>query len=226
MKKLSGNTFIKREKDKIFADQVPLDDVLKQYKTPIMILLENRLRENINSFMEVFSSKFKNFHCYYSFKANFLPEICQIVHSEGIGAEVIGLPELNLALKTKFPPEKIIVGGPYLPEELIKKSIQIKVHEIIVYNINDLNKINDIAQKHSIVQKLCLRINSEKYRSKLGIILDEKHLSQLKKCHDNLKNIKITTILSHRTTQMNNKSLFIENTNVIVKSFKKKVKYE
>ena len=221
MKTISGNTYIKKDKDIVLIDKIPLTDFLNKYKTPFLVFLENRLRDNINSFIEVFNSTFTNFHCFYSFKANFLPDICNIVFSEGIGAEIIALPELNLALKIGFPPEKIIVGGPFLPEELIEKSIETKVLEIIVYSLNDLKKINDIAQKYGIIQKICLRINSEKYNSRLGIFLDEKHLLELKKCHDKFNNIKISTILSHRTTQMNNVNLFIENTNVIIDNFRK-----
>ncbi len=79
-----------------------------------MIFLENKIRDNIKTFKDIFSSVFKNFKFYYSFKANFLPKVCEVVCSEGIGAEIIGLPELKLALRIGFPAEKIIIGVPYL----------------------------------------------------------------------------------------------------------------
>ena len=221
MKKISGNSYLKKENGIVKIDSIVLDELINKFKTPFLIFIENRIRDNINSFKNIFNSIFENFHCFYSFKANFLPDICKIIESEGIGAEVIGLPELNLSLKIGFDPDKIIVGGPYLPIELIEKSIINNVREIIVYNLNDLKRIDVIAQKYGKVQNICIRINSQKYKSKLGIIFSEKNLTILKNIIKTSKNIKITTILSHYSTQMNNIEQFKNNIKAIAKSVKK-----
>jgi len=81
MKKISGNPFLKKENEQIFIDLVPFEDLIKKYKTPILIFLENRIRDNIKSFRNVFNTEFKRFKCFYSLKANFLPEICKIIYS-------------------------------------------------------------------------------------------------------------------------------------------------
>jgi len=221
MKVLSGNPYLKKDKKKIMVDLIPFDDILKLSKTPIMILLENKIRDNIISFKNTFGEIFENFEGFYSFKANFLPEICKIICSEGIGAEIIGLPELKLALKLGFPVNKILIGGPYLPDELIDESVKNKVREIIVYNLNDLDKIDCIAKKRNSFQDICLRINSQKYDSKLGIVLDEKNVLQLNKKNKKLQNINIVSILSHYATQMNNMELFNKNISAVGASLKK-----
>ncbi|TFG28486.1 MAG: hypothetical protein EU532_05165 [Promethearchaeota archaeon] len=208
---LSGNAYIKKDIDHILIDHVPLNEILRLSKTPIMIFLENKIRDNINVFNNIFGSIFQNFKCFYSFKANFLPEVCKIILSEGIGAEIIGLPELNLAFKLGFPAKKILVGGPYLPDELIEQSVKKKVREIILYNIDDLDKINSSAIKNNLVQNICLRINSQKYASKLGISLDKSNLLKLKEKMKHLQNVNIVSILSHYSTQMNNVDLFKKN---------------
>ena len=196
MKNISGNPFLKKESGKIFIDKVPLDEILNKFKTPLMIFLENRIRANVRTFTNIFHSEFENFHCFYSFKANYLSEICKIVHSEGIGAEIIGLPELKLALKLGFPSNKIIVGGPYLSKELIESSIKNKVKEVIVYNSSDLKKINLVAKKFDYIQDICIRVNSQKYNSKLGIKLDEKKVVIFKEALRNYKNVNIKTFKS------------------------------
>ncbi len=221
MKNIAGNPYLKKENNKVLIDLIPVDEFLKKYKTPIMVFLENRIRDNINTFKNVFESTIKNFKCFYSLKANYLPEICKIICSEGIGAEIVGSPELKLALKIGFHPSKILVGGPYLPKELIERSIKNNVKELIVYNLNDLNKINIIAKKYNHVQDICIRINSQKYNSKLGIIFDDKNLKKLKNKINECKSIKITTILSHYTTQMNNIELFNKNIKNIAENLKK-----
>jgi len=218
MKKIAGNPYLKNDKNTVIIDDLPLESLLEKYETPLMIFLENRIRDNITNFIDVFESTFNKFECFYSFKANYLPEICKIVYSEGIGAEIIGLPEFELALKLGIHPNKIIAGGPYLPKELIERSIENNIKELIVYNLNDLKKINDIAKKHNLVQDICIRVNSQKYNSKLGITLNEENLSKLTNKIMGCPNIKIRTILSHYTTQMNNSDQFKKNIKTIAEN--------
>lgn len=225
MKIISGNPYLKKEENDIFIDSVSLDEFLKISNTPLMIFLENRIKDNINSFRNIFSSVFKNFECFYSFKANFLPEICNIIKNEDIGAQIVGMPELKLALKVGINPNKIIVGGPYLPRELIIKCVEKQIKEIIVYDLNDINKINSIAKSFNRVQNVCVRINSQKFDSKLGVLFDENKIKLLKKMIDTFKNINLSTILSHYTSQMNSVEQFKKNINIIVENVKKLSKF-
>ena len=220
LKKISGNPYLNKKEGELLIDSILLNEVLKTYTTPLIIFLENRVRNNINTFNKVFKSVFNNFQCFYSFKANFLPEICNIVQSEGVGAELIGLPELKLALKLQFPPDKIIVGGPYLPLDLIEKCVQEKIKEIVVYNMNDLIRINSIAKKSQTIQDICLRINTQKFGSKLGIFLNHSNVIKLKRIINESKNLRITTLLSHYSTQMNNFELFEKNVNILLDNIK------
>jgi diaminopimelate decarboxylase len=220
LKKISGNPYLNKKEGELLIDSILLNEILKTYATPLIIFLENRVRNNINTFNKVFKSVFNNFQCFYSFKANFLPEICNIIQSEGLGAELIGLPELKLALKLQFPTDKIIVGGPYLPQELIEKCVQEKIKEIVVYNMNDLIRINSIAKKSQTIQDICLRINTQKFGSKLGIFLNHSNVIKLKKIINESKNLRITTLLSHYSTQMNNFELFEKNVNILLDNIK------
>ena len=211
MKNISGNPYLIRNNGKVLIELIPIDEIIEKYETPLLIFLENRIRDNIRTFVNIFNEEFENFQSFYSLKANYLPEICRIVCSEGIGAKAVSLPELKLALKLGFSPDKIIVGSPYLPSALIELSIKNKVREIIIYSIKDLKKINNIAQKFNHVQNICIRVNSQKYDSKLGIKFDENKIKLLEKSISTYENIKITSILSHFGTQMNNIEQFEKN---------------
>ncbi len=226
MKKISGNPYIIKKEGKIFIDSLPLDDLIEKFETPFLVFLENRVRDNVKIFNDIFNEIFDNFQCFYSIKANYLLEICKIMSSEGVGAEIVGLPELRLALRVGFSPEKIIIGGPYLPEVLIDLSIKNKVKEIIVYNLNDLKKINLIAQEYNCVQNICIRVNSQKYNSNLGVKLSDSNIDFLKKSIESCDNIKITSILSHFGTQMNNVAQFEKNTSSLVKSLNLLLKHD
>ena len=220
MKKISGNPYLLKSNKKILIDSIHLDELMEEYKTPLLIFLEERIRDNIKSFLNFFNEEFENFQCFYSLKANYLTEICKIVCSEGIGVKAVGWPELKLALKLGFPPNKIIVGGPYLPEMLIESCIKNKIKEIIIYSLSDIKKINNIAQKFNHVQNICIRVISQKYQSKLGIKFDENQIKNLKDALSICKNVKITSILSHFGTQMNNIGQFEQNVKTIIFNLK------
>ncbi|MHA2008671.1 MAG: diaminopimelate decarboxylase family protein [Promethearchaeota archaeon] len=211
MKNISGNPYLAKKNGRIFIDSIPLDELTKNHKTPLLIFIEKRIKDNIHSFISTFKDVFKNFHCFYSLKANFLTEICTIISSEGVGAKVVSLPELRLAIKVGFSPNNIIIGSIFLPDDLIEMSIKKKVKEIIVYNIRDLKRINSIAQKFNRVQNICIRINSQKFDSKLGLKFDDENIEILKKSILKFRNIKFTSILSHFGTQMNNIKQFEKN---------------
>ncbi|MFX0057268.1 MAG: diaminopimelate decarboxylase family protein [Candidatus Hodarchaeota archaeon] len=224
MKKISGNPYLQKMENKITIDQVLIEQILEISDLPVMIFLENRIRDNIKNFNYVFKKTFNNYEGFYSFKANFLPEICEIIQSEGLGAELVGILELQLALKMGFPSNKLIVGGPYLSRELIEESIKKNVKEIIVYNLNDLEKINEIAGKLKSIQNICIRINSQKYNSKLGVELNNRTMKKLTHLIDRCKNVKLTTVLSHYTTQMNNIEQYKKNIKVLAHNVKDLIK--
>ncbi len=216
---IAGNKYLLKKDNLITFDSVSLRTLLEGSKTPLMVLLENKIRDNIQTFNKIFNSVFGNYQGFYSFKANFLPEVCRIIQSEGIGAEIVGIPELNLALRLGYSSDKIIAGGPYLPDEFIEKCVINEVREIIIYNINDIKRVNEISEKYGKSQNLCLRINSQKFGSKLGIILDAKTLSKLKKLLQDCENVCLKTILSHRATQMNNFEQFRINLENVAQAY-------
>ncbi len=219
MKTIAGNKYILNKDNLINFDSVPLRTILEESKTPLMVLLENKIRDNIHTFNKIFKSVFSNYQGFYSFKANFLPEVCRIIQSEGAGAEIVGIPELNLALRLGYSSNKIIAGGPYLPDEFIEKCVINDIREIIIYNLNDIKRVNVISEKYGKTQNLCLRINSQKFGSKLGITLDTKTLSKLKELLQDCESVSLKTILSHRATQMNNFEQFRINLENIAQAY-------
>ncbi|GAG74926.1 unnamed protein product, partial [marine sediment metagenome] len=169
MKVIAGNPYLKKDQGKIYFDELEYSILEKDFSTPYYVFLENRIKDNINIFNSVFSSHFERYEGFYSFKANYLHEICRIIKEGNFGAEIISLPELELALTLNFPPNKIIVGGIYLTDQLILKCLDNNIKEIIAYSLLDIKRINDLAKSCNKTQKICLRINSGKYNARLGV---------------------------------------------------------
>jgi diaminopimelate decarboxylase len=221
MKNISGNQYIKSYKNKVIIDSLELDDLLKSNNPPFMVFIEKKIRENIKNFRTAVEKVFKDSSIFYSFKANYLEAICKIIETENIGAELISSLELDLALNIGFSPEKILAGGPFFQNEFIEKCIINDIGEIVVYSLKNIKEINSIAEKYNKIQNICLRINSQKYDTRLGVKLLKHEVNQiehyLSKCH----NIQFKTILSHYSTQMNNVNQFTKNAEILIEAFKK-----
>ena len=221
MKDVSGNPYIKKEENILYLDKVEMEKILNSNHTPILLFLEARIRENIRNLKHVAEKVFNKVSIFYSFKANYLYDICKIIKSELVGAELISLPELDLALRLDFPPDEIIAGGPYLDKKFIEQCVKNDIGEIVVYSISDIEKINTIAKKYNKVQNLCLRINSQKHDTRLGIKLLESELTQIKLYNKKCENIKFQTILSHYSTQMNDVNQFTKNAKILIDAYNK-----
>jgi len=220
MKIIAGNPYIKEDGKKIYIDALALNDLITKFETPFMVFIENKIRKNINNFNNVFNNIFQDYESFYSLKANYLSDISKIISSENMGAEVISLPELKVALNNGYPSENIIVGGPYLPDDLIEKSLKNSIKEIIIYDLDDLERVNKLAEKFNITQDICLRINSMKYESKLGTRINQNTSKGIASLFSKYKNLNLTTLLSHYGTQMNHVNQFLENLDILINSIK------
>lgn len=78
--------------------------------TPCYVLSEGDLVGQAHRVCEAFDTLDTRAEVFYAYKANDLPCLCQRLHREGIGAEVVSELELRLALELKC--DRILFNGP------------------------------------------------------------------------------------------------------------------
>ena len=71
-----------------------------------------KLRYNINHLRTSFLSCYHNVVIAYSYKTNYAPQVCRILHEEGAWAEVVSEMEYSAALRLGTPNHRIIYNGP------------------------------------------------------------------------------------------------------------------
>lgn len=86
-----------------------VSDILK---TPYYVFDANAFIDNYLELKNEFQSFYPNYNIAYSFKTNYTPAVCKIVHELGGYAEVVSDMEYELAKKMGFPIEHIIYNGP------------------------------------------------------------------------------------------------------------------
>jgi len=134
-------------------------ELVKDFKTPLYVMDEALIRENCKSFKASIEKFYdgKGLVCYAS-KAFCCKEICRIMHEEGIGLDVVSSGELYTAINAGFPTNMVCFHGNNKVEDELTLAISYGVQRIVVDNVFELNKINDLAGKLHKKVGIMLRI--------------------------------------------------------------------
>jgi diaminopimelate decarboxylase len=85
------------------------------------ILDVDKFRNNYVKLKNAFHQFYQRTEIAYSYKTNYIPEICKIVNEEAGYAEVVSEMEYDLAVAIGTDPLKIVVNGPYKPLAALRK---------------------------------------------------------------------------------------------------------
>lgn len=144
-----GNIPLK-DKDGIIREAV------EQYKTPLYLYDLDYFDSNI---IKLRDKLFAGSGLYFSVKANPLMELCQIAYRAGCGVEIASAGELAIALGAGVPPEYIVFTGPGKTEKELEAAIEAEIFMINAESIQEIRKIQSIAEKAGKVVPIALRIN-------------------------------------------------------------------
>lgn len=149
------------------------------------ILDIERFRDNYREFSKAFKDIYPSTKISYSYKTNYIPDLCKVVDDEGGYAEVVSEMEYDLAISIGVNPTKIIVNGPYKPALVLEKFLisGSLVNFDSYAEIEDFEKILIKYPKKSF--KIGLRCNfelGETSKSRFGFdIEDEKFYTMIDK---------------------------------------------
>lgn len=212
MRKLFDNDFITLRDDLIYIEEIPIFTLCSTQKTPFFIFSKSRIIQNIKSINEIIKEFDINLQLYYSVKSNYIPEILKIINETNTKFEIVSDYELEIIEKYNLSKEGLLIGGPYLSEDLILKGLSLNNFYFVVYSISQLKDIEKYAElMNSNNVNVILRFLSPKNNAHLGIISKDSTFNLLKNELNNLKRIKIVGILSHYGTQMNSIDVYREN---------------
>ena len=130
-----------------------------KYGTPLYVMDEDLIREHCRSFKQSIDKYYggRGLVCYAS-KAFCCKEMCRVMMDEGIGLDVVSEGELYTALSVGFPMDKICFHGNNKTDEELLLAVENNVGRIIVDNIFELERLNDIANKKGIKANIMFRI--------------------------------------------------------------------
>jgi len=160
MNKFGESTLSYGRKVRKEIDGIPVEDLVKEFGSPLFVFSERKLRQKFRELREAFTLRYPNVEFSWSYKTNYLDAICAILHDEGETAEVVSEFEYEKARRLGVPGEKIIYNGPYKPYD----SLVTAVKEGARINIDHFEEILDlerVADELGVKPKVGIRVNMD-----------------------------------------------------------------
>ncbi len=145
---------------KTHIDNVAVADLINEYGSPLFVISEKTIRNNIRKARKEFESRYPKVQFAWSYKTNYMDAVCRTFHQEGSWAEVVSGFEYEKALHNGVDGSKIIFNGPDKTDDDLRKAIT--NHSIIhIDHFDELYSIKLIATKLKINAKVAIRVNMD-----------------------------------------------------------------
>ncbi len=214
---------------KLVIEKIGIEKIAKKYGTPTYCYSYNQLKTNINNFKKSFKS-LSPLICF-SVKSNSNINLIKEIKKFGLGADVVSIGELMMAIKAGINPKKIVFSGVGKTSNEISYAIERKILLINAESRSEIKEIDRIAKlKKKKIQigirlnpntdaKTLKQISTGKKENKFGV--NEKTFIDLVNYCKKSKNVLLRCLSVHIGSQILNHKPYMRMLKVIDKIIKK-----
>ena len=214
---------------KLTIEKISLQNIAKKYGTPAYCYSYEQLKSNINNFKRNFKS-FSPLICF-AIKSNTNINLINKIKDFGLGADVVSIGELMVALKAGINPNKIVFSGVGKTTNEINFAIDKKILLINAESKSEIKEIDRIANIKKKNVKIGIRLNPNtdpktlsqistgKRENKFGV--NENTFVELVNFCKNSKYIDLKCLSVHIGSQILDHNPYAKMLNVISKIIKK-----
>jgi len=141
-------------------DGVAVSKLLEEYGSPLFVMSERKIRDNIKSAKRVFETRYPKVQFAWSYKTNYLNSVCRVFHQEGSWAEVVSMFEYNKAINNGVPPSKILFNGPDKKDEELLTAIK-NDSPIHIDHLDELYRLIELADETHSKPRVAIRVNMD-----------------------------------------------------------------
>jgi diaminopimelate decarboxylase len=212
-----------------FIEKVEVQSLVKKFGTPVYCYSYKRLKENIYNFKENFKS-FSPLICF-AVKSNTNVNLIREIKKFSLGADVVSIGELMMAIKAGIEPKKIVFSGVGKTKDEIIYAIDKKILLINAESKSEIIEIEKIAkfQKRKVTigirlnpntdAKTLSQISTGKKENKFGV--NKKTFFELVNYCKNSKNLELKCLSVHIGSQILDHKPYEKMLNIIDKIIKK-----
>ena len=220
-------------KKKLTIENVNVDFIAKKYGTPTYCYSYAKLKKNIENFKKSFQS-FSPLICF-AVKSNTNVNLIREIKRFGLGADVVSMGELMMAIKAGISPKKIVFSGVGKTFEELLYAINKNIFLINAESENEIKQIEKIAKLKKKQIEIGIRLNPNtdaktlsqistgKKENKFGV--NSKTFVRLVHNYKNSRNVKLKCLSVHIGSQIIDHKPYEKMLKSITKILKK-INYE
>ena len=214
---------------KLTIEKVSVENIAKKFGTPTYCYSYDQLKKNINNFKKNFRS-FSPLICF-AIKSNTNLNLIREIKKFGLGADVVSMGELMMAIKAGINPKQIVFSGVGKTSSELSYAIDKKILLINAESKSEIKEIERIARLKRVKVQIGVRLNPNtdaktlsqistgKKENKFGV--NEKTFLEIINYYRNSKNINLKCLSVHIGSQILNHVPYQKMLNVIDKIIKK-----
>ena len=205
-------------------------EIVKEYGSPLMVLDENRVRENCRKYVNAVKEYLPSGSMpLYAGKAFCFKGLYNIIDSEGMGADVVSPGEVYTVSAANFPMQNVYFHGNNKTDEDIALAIGKGLGCFVADNRDELISIDRIARENGITQRILLRltpgidphthakISTGKVDSKFGTAIETGQAMGLVEFALTLKNVDLEGFHCHIGSQIFESDPFCDAADIMLK---------
>lgn len=124
-----------------------VDALAQTHGNSFFVLDDAKFRANFTRLIAAFDTHYPHTRIGYSYKTNYTPHLCRIVHELGGYAEVVSGMEYALAKRLDVPGNRIIFNGPYKAEDAFADAA-LSGATLNLDSLRDTAMLRDLAAAH------------------------------------------------------------------------------
>ena len=216
-------------------------ELAEKYGTPLYVMDEDAIRKNCRLYTRTMQENMERAMALYASKALACRAMYEIITEEGMGADVVSAGELNMAIESGVPRERIFFHGNSKPEAEIRFAIEKGVGYFVVDSEDELEFLNQVAGEMGIIQKILLRltpgidthtfeaVRTGQVDSKFGIPIETGQAMEFLKKAVSMTQIQVKGIHCHIGSQIKDCAPYLDGLDIMLEFLqeaKKKLNYE
>jgi len=136
----------------------PAASLAEEFGTPLLVLDEDRFRENCRAYREAFARSYPHSEVVYASKALCVLATCQMAHEEGLAVDVASGGEMFTALRAGVPAGRLFLHGNNKTPEELRYALDQGVGHIVVDNFTELSLLAELTAETGKSARILLRI--------------------------------------------------------------------
>jgi diaminopimelate decarboxylase len=154
---LPGAPFISRQGATLYIDEVPLDDLAREFGTPLYAYSRRAMLHALGAYQTALAHR-RHLICY-AMKANSTLAVLQTFAQAGCGFDIVSVGELERVLAAGGRADRVVFSGVGKQAHEMRRALDVGVKCFNVESVAELHALSAVAQSASRRAPVSLRIN-------------------------------------------------------------------